>query len=323
MLREDALAVEIRHLKYIIAAADYGSFRRAAAVLHVRESAISRRIRAVEDELGVALFTRDHSGVRLTQGGERFIGRARRALTQITYATIDVGSFGRGETGIVRIGIFTSLSSGFLADLLRRFVHKYPRVRPELVEGGPAQHVSAVVRNQLDVAFLTGEPSAAGCERLPLWNERVFVALPADDALVERQEISWSELRGRRFIVSESDQGLEIQGYLVKHLAELGRHPSVTRHRVARENLLNLVAMKQGLTVTTEATIASLFPGVVYRPLMNETLPFCAIWAINNDNPALHRLLSLARLASRNWLPENDFPIHTRRRVATSPGAIA
>jgi DNA-binding transcriptional LysR family regulator len=223
----------------------------------------------------------------------------------------------------MRIGIFTSLSSGFLADLLGRFVLKYPRIRQELVEGGPAQHVSAVVRNQMDVAFLTGEPRAAGCKRLHLWDERVFVALPADDALVETQEIAWSELRGRQFIVSESDAGPEIQNYLIKHLADLGHYPSFTRHSVARDNLLNLVAMKQGITITTEATIASLFPGVVYRPLMNETLPFCAIWAINNENPALHRLLSLARLASRNWLPENDFPIHTRRRVATSPGAIA
>jgi hypothetical protein len=62
---------------------------------------------------------------------------------------------------------------------------------------------------------------------------------------------------------------------------------------------MNLVAMGQGLTLTSEATTAAHFPGVVYRPLGEEILPFCAIWSPQNDNPALRRLLSLARTMSR------------------------
>ena len=291
--------MELRHLRYVVAAAECGSFRRAAKALDIQESAISRRIRDLEDEVGAALFVRYHGGVRLTHAGERFLERARRALTQIGQAAIDAGSCGRGEAGIVRIGIFSSLASGFLADLLRNYVGESPGVRPDLIEGGPAGHIISVQRHHLDIAFLTGQPSAGGCDVAHLWNERVYVALPNDHALALRSEVSWADLADEHFIISETDPGPEIHDYLVKHLADLGRHPNVERHRVGRDNLMHLVAMGQGLTLTSEATTAACFPGVVYRPLSAEILPFCAIWSPQNDNPALRRLLSLARTMSK------------------------
>lgn len=290
-------------MRYVIVAAERGSFRSAAKALKIHESAISRRIRDLEDQVGATLFIRHHGGVRLTHAGQRFLVRARGALTQVEHAAVDAASFGRGEAGVVRIGIFSSLASGFLADLLRAYVAANPTIRPDLVEGGPAGHIAAVQRHHLDIAFLTGEPIADGCDLCHLWNERVFAALPSDDDLTLKREVSWSDLRRRRFIVSETDPGPEIHDYLVKHLADLGHHPSVERHGVGRDNLMNLVAMGQGLTVTSEATIKARFPGVVYRPLSNEVLPFCAIWSPQNGNPALRRLLSLARTMSKAALP--------------------
>ncbi|MBZ7921494.1 LysR family transcriptional regulator [Ensifer adhaerens] len=290
----------MRHLRYVFAAADNGSFRRAAAAVGVQESAISRRIRDLEDALGVALFVRSNSGVRLTHAGRQFIARTRKGVNQINHAILDAASSGRGEVGKVRIGIFTSLATGFLADLLRAFVDNNSDVRPELVEGGPAMHIAAIQHHQLDVAFLTGRPQADRCDTLHLWNERVLVAIPESHEFSGRADIMWSDLRDRHFIVSESDPGPEIHDYLVKHLADLGRHPSVERHAVGRDNLLNLVAMNQGLTVQSEATMGSQFPGVIYRPLKGEVLPFNAIWLRENDNPALRRLLSLARTMSRD-----------------------
>lgn len=265
----------------------------------IQESAISRRVRDLEDEIGAALFIRHHSGVHLTQAGDRFVARARKALGQIAEATVDAASFGRGETGTVRIGIFSSLASGFLPDLLRAYVSANPAVRPDLVEGGPSEHIAAIQKHRLDIAFLTGEPPAEGCDSTQLWNERVFVVLPMNDALSRSRAISWEDLRNRHFIVSETDPGPEIHDYLVKHLADLGFRPSIECHAVGRDNLMTLVAMGQGLTLTSEATIAARFPGVVFRPLAKEILPFCAIWSPQNDNPALRRLLSLAKSMAR------------------------
>ncbi len=293
------MPIELRHLRYVIAAAENLSFRKAAKSLGVQQSALSRRIRDLEDEIGVALFIRHHGGVHLTQAGQRFLVRARRALMHVGEATYDAASFGRGEQGVVRIGIFSSLAAGFLGNLLRAYVAAHPAAQPILIEGGPAEHIAAIRRRDLDIAFLTGRPVADGSEWAHFWDERVYVALPTDHHLISKSEISWKDLQGQNFIVSETDPGPEIHDYLVKHLADLGLHPSIERHGVGRDNLMHLVAMGQGLTVVHEAAVVVRFPGIDYRPLKDEILPFCAIWSPLNDNPALRRLLSLTRTMSK------------------------
>ncbi|TZG36012.1 LysR family transcriptional regulator [Agrobacterium sp. B1(2019)] len=291
--------MELRHLRYVISAAEKGSFRRAAKALQVSESAVSRCVRDLEDEIGVALFIRYNGGVRLTHAGQRFVERTQRALSQIGHATRDAGQFGRGEAGAVRIGIFSSLASGFIWELLNAYLSANPTVRPEIVEGGPSSHIAAVQRHHLDIAFLTGRPKADECEMAHLWNERVLVALPSRHELALKREIDWADLCERRFIVSEGDPGPEIYDYIIKHLADLGRHPLVERYGVGRDNLMTLVAMGQGLTLVSEAARGARFLGVVYRPLRGAVLPFCAIWSPSNDNPALRRLVSLAKKMSR------------------------
>ncbi len=155
----------------------------------------------------------------------------------------------------------------------------------------------------LDVAFLTGLQTADGCDVLHLWIERDFAALRITDDLTLKREISWRDLRGRRFIVSETNLGPEIHDYLTKHLGDLGHPPDVQRQSVGRANLINLVSMGQGLTLTSEATIKWRVPGVVYQPLKDEVLPFSAIWSLQNCKPTLRRVLSLASTMSNTTLP--------------------
>lgn len=301
MLRRDRdPEIQLRQLRYVIAAADHGSFRQAALAVGVRESAISRRIRDLEDDAGAALFIRYQRGVTLTEAGKNFVRRARRAINEIDLAVKEVGAAGRVEDGVLRIGIFTSLASGFIAELLERYREQHPGVRTKFVEGAPADHVAAVRLHEIDVAFLTGHPRAAGCEVTRLWCERVFVVLQETHELVAKERIEWADLRGRDFIVSEADPGPEIHDYLFKHLSELGHHPSVERCPVYnRDTLMQMVALGEGITLTSEATTGTMFPGVVYRLLVTDALPFCAVWSPRNDNPALRRMLSLARSLSK------------------------
>ncbi|WP_255609271.1 LysR family transcriptional regulator [Methylosinus sp. Sm6] len=290
---------ELRHLRYVVAAADYGSFRKAAMALGVQESAVSRRIRDLEDRMGATLFVRHHSGACLTYAGHQFVVRARKAIDQLSCATRDVALIGRGEEGLVRIGIISSLASGFLAQLVQTYETKHGSVRLEFVEGGHDDHVPAIRQHRLDVAFLTRPSKADDCDVAHLWNERVFVAMSEGDELAAKEEVAWDDLHGRGFVVSEAQPGPEIHDYLVKHLADLGVSPEIERQAVYRDTLMHIVAGGRKLTLTSEATTAAQFPGVTYRPLSDETLPFCAIWSPMNDNPAFRRLLSLAKVMSK------------------------
>ncbi len=293
---------ELRHLRYVIAMAEFGGIRKAARTLGVQPSTISRRVRDLEDEIGAALFIRAHGGVSLTYAGERFLQRARKAIDHVSYAAQDACVIGRGQEGVVRIGLMSSLASGFLPELVEAYYADHAGVRLEYSEGGPADHVSAVQQHRLDVAFLTGTTTVEDCDLAHLWNERIYVVMPTKHELAEKEEIAWRDLHGQRFIVSEAQPGPEIHDYLVKHLSSLGHSPNIQRQAVYRDTLMQIVAGGSSLTLTSEATIAAQFPGVAYRPLANEILPFCAVWSPKNDNPAFRRLLSLAKVRSTKWL---------------------
>lgn len=287
--------IELRHIRYFLAAAEYGSLRKASIALVIQESAISRRIRDLEDQLGASLFQRHSGGVFLTLAGQRFLVRARKALQQIDAGAKDVAAIGRVENGRIRIGIFSSLASGFLRDLFAAYDRQHEDVQIELIDGNPSEHVAAVRQLQIDVAFITGTTRWSDCETEHLWSERVFAVLPSEHRLTTREQLDWVDLAGESFIVSDAAPGPEIHDYLVQRLADLGHHPEIHPQHVGRDNLLSLVAVGRGLTLTSEATTVAQIPGITYRPVVNEVLPFSAVWSPRNDNPACRRLLSLAR----------------------------
>ncbi len=290
---------ELRHLRYVLAVAENSSFRGAARALQVQPSTISRRIRDLEDNLGAALFIRDHGGVSPTIAGERFIQKTRKALNELTDATLDVGVVGRGQAGVVTIGLMSSMASGFISILLDAYGADHSGIQIHFIEGDASEHIPAIQQHQMDIAFVTGMPTAADCDCAHLWNERVYVAMSSGHELAEKAAIGWSDLRSQDFVISEAQAGSEIRDYLVKHLAELGHSPHIQSHAVYRDTLMQIVAGGRSLTLTSEATIATQFPGVVYRPLSGEILPFCAVWSPTNDNPAFRRLLSLAKVLSK------------------------
>ena len=186
---------------------------------------------------------------------------------------------------------------------MRKYASEHTGVRIDFVDGNPTDHVSSVRQLGLDVAFVTGTRNWPDCDTERLWIERVFAVLPEKHALADKEEVHWIDLESENFIVSDAAPGPEVHDYLVQRLAGLSHHPKVETQHVSRDNLLSLVAVGRGLTLTSEATTVAKFPGVVYRPVANETLPFSAVWSPNNDNPALRCLLSMARTLSSAAVP--------------------
>jgi len=280
---------------------EYLSFRRVATVLGVRQSAVSRRVRELEDELGVSLFERHHAGVRITNAGVRFLQEARTALLQLDQAVKTATAAGSGTIGRISIGILSSLGTGYLRDLIQVYRSRHPEVGIQILESSSADNVAAVRKRQLDVAFIMDTTDASGCETLPLWTERIFVVLPKHHALCERKEIEWADLRKEHFIVRQSEYDRALCDRLTRRFPDPNRG-AMQKLNVGRDTLMHLVAMGLGISLTTEATIATPFPKVVFRPIArnDELLQFSAAWLPHNDNPALRRFLSLARTLAKD-----------------------
>jgi DNA-binding transcriptional LysR family regulator len=231
------MMINVRHLDYLVAAAENGSFRRAAEALHVRQSSVSRAIRQLEDDLGVSLFERRATGAHLTDAGWRLLREVRPALEQLDLARKAATAAGRGEIGVVRVGILTSLAGGFLRELVRYYGHRHPEITIDIRDGGRDEHVSAIRRRKLDVAFVTGDRGIADCEIAPLWEERVHVALPEGHELAGRPQVDWPDLQSECFIVSRFAPGPEVHNYIVRRAADYSTYPEVLYKAVVQGDI--------------------------------------------------------------------------------------
>jgi len=295
-------SIEFGHIRLFVAASEHGSFRRAAVALGIAQSSVSRRIRDLEDEIGASLFIRQSKGVELTLAGQRFLDHSREALNQIGAGTEVVSAIGRGEIGRISVGLSSPISH-FLSTLIRTFGARHDGVRITFAEGDIDMQLMAISQLRMDVAFVPHIGEWQGCDTAPLWSERLFLALPKRHPLSGKDEVQWSDLERDALLVSEAGPFNGGHEHLVRLKSEFGDHFEIQEHKLSPQSLLPLVALGLGVTLVCETRATASYPGLVFRPITGESISFGAVWSPRNDNPALRRLLSLARTLSNAIAP--------------------
>ena len=293
--------VEAFDLRTMLAVAEAGSFRKASALLNVGQSAITRRVQKLEDALGVSLFERRPTGARLTRAGAAFAARARSIIKDL-HAAIDAAhAAGIGGDGTLKVGLIASLSRGALRDVVAEYAANHPDVEIAFVESERGELLTLLSHRQLDVVVASGEFPEAHGESTLLIKEPIYIALHKDDSLADRKRLTWDEVRETHFLVSATEPGPEIHEYLIRRLADLGHRPYVTRHRLSREGIMSLVSLGLGASLVADHWRGVQYPSVTFVPVgdENERVPFSLVWRPENDNPALRRFVSLARVHAK------------------------
>ncbi|MBB3810093.1 LysR family transcriptional regulator [Pseudochelatococcus contaminans] len=294
--------LDLRPLHLVVAAAEHLSFSRAASILNIDKSSVSRAVRDFEDRIGVSLFERGPFGVRLTDAGKHFLDDILPAMLQIEHAIQFAGAAGRVETGTVRVGIISTLAGGFLRKLVQEYEQEHPGVDLDIRDGGRREHLRAIRGRQLDVAFLTGSGDVTDCQTLELWRERVYVAMSKAHALSGRKRLDWSDLREELFVVSRYAPGPDVRDYIVRRIADYSTYPAVQYRKAIQETLMHTVGLGRGITLVSEAWVYMPVPDLALVPLtaMEDIVPFSAVWSQRNDNPALRRFISFAKVLASN-----------------------
>jgi DNA-binding transcriptional LysR family regulator len=284
----------------------------------VQESTLSRHVRELEEQLGVSLFERDGTGVRVTNAGIDFFQSIEGPVHQIQDAASSASAAGRGAIGRLNVGILSSMATGFLRELIQIYRARHPNVTVRILEGASADNITAVRNRRLDIAFIVDTTEAKGCDKVTLWTERIFAVLPQQHALSRKSVIDWTDLQSEQIIVRQSERDPVLCERLTRCLSGGGQIPVVQKLNVGRENLMNLVAIGGGIGLTSEATTATPFPKVAFRPIAGDDalLQFSAAWLPHHDNPALRQFLSLARrMAKERQRRASTHSMHT----STSP----
>ena len=214
---------------------------------------------------------------------------------------------GRAGEGLLHIGTVASISTSFLHRLIREWMAKHPRVAVDIVEGSPREHIAAVIDRRLDIAFVSGSPSVAGCDVEHMWSEPLLAAVQSQHRFAGRGVVELDEAASEPFIVSKVAPGPELHDFIVgRFTRDGGSRPSISLFSVGREMLMSMVGLGFGTTLVSGAEAGVIYPGVVFVPVAGESLSFSAVWSPDNDNPALRRFLSLARMMAKDSNPSDQ-----------------
>lgn len=309
--------IEFRQLRYLIAAAEAGSFSRAARRLNIKQATLSRHILEAEKRLGMALFSRKTRGASLTPDGETYLRKARRIVKELDELNEWVRSTRNGETGGLSVGFYTSFSAGNLRATLSEFTTRHPDVKIRGFERDRELLLAGLESLLLDIAIMVGETTYAGIATRPLWSERLLAVLPENHALASRERIYWPDLAGERFLLTERDPGPEARSLILSKLGMPGFAPQIDMDDIARETALSAVALGGHISVVAETALGLQIPGVVFREVYETNghtrIGFSGYWREDNDNPVLRRFLDF--IVNRYSLP----PISHRPRDPHQP----
>lgn len=265
--------MDLRHLRYFLAVAEEGHFGRAAKRLNIVQPALSMQIKALEAELGGALFVRTSRRVVLTEAGLLMQTEAKRIFEQTERARLTVERAIRGETGRVRVGFAgNAIFSGKLIADLRLFHQCFPDAELMIHEVGPQEQVEAILAGQLDIGYTPVHSKITASDlavrRIGDWEIRV--ALTEDHPLTQHECLTIDMLAGQPLIIYDAHDAHE--HLFITLTQRLGEDCHIAYRSGSTLSILAMAATGLGLAFIPAPLQQVHIPGLVYRRLIEPNL---------------------------------------------------
>lgn len=283
--------MELRQLRYFVEVAEREHISEAAVHLRVAQSAVSRQIANLEDELGTPLFERVGRNVKLTPIGRTFLEHSITALKAIDFAAKQVEEYLDPAKGTIKVGFPTSLASYVLPTIISAFKKEYPDVSFHLRQGSYKYLIEAVKNRELNLALLGPlPPKDEAIKTTVLFSESIHALLPANHILAKRTSINLSELRHDYFVMFP--EGYILHKVAVDACRSAGFTPKITSEGEDLDALKGLVAAGIGVSLLPESSLYDSTPRMTVR------MPI--------DNPSIRRNVGIIAPTTRVLAPSEE-----------------
>ncbi len=283
-----------RTLAQFLKVVELRSLSKAAVVLGVSQPALSRAIRELESDLGVALFYRDGRGVRVTPEGRRFRMWARALEDQIAQMRVDVG---RGEQGQVQraiIGVLPSIARFLALPLTQSLRKAYPQAELRIVEGASAHLVEWLADGRIDFALLFDTPVVRRFNPEPIMAHPLYFVGAASHGSMP-PEVPFASLADKPLVLSSRQLGnrREIEAIAQRQSVSL----QVVIEADSLTSLIQLVATGQAFSILPIFAIHEEIRAgrLVASPLVNPSIDRTLVLAMQHSNVPIAGALEFVR----------------------------
>ncbi|MBQ7989584.1 MAG: LysR family transcriptional regulator [Oscillospiraceae bacterium] len=257
--------MEIRTLRYFLAAAREENMSRAADFLHVTQPTLSKAIRSLEDELGKQLFTRHSFSIRLTDEGMLLRNRAQDLVSMADKIEQEFVSLDDITGGELYLGLAESYQIRFLARSIKEFKKSYPNLHYHITSGDTEQIADKLDKGLLDFLVLAELPDSRKYEYIEFpESDRWGLVVPASDPLSSKERIGIGDLKDIPLFCSDQAWNNEIRKWAENDFAQLRLEGSFRLSYngsiFAKEGLGYLLTFDKLVNTTPES-------GLVFVPL--------------------------------------------------------
>lgn len=285
--------------------AETGSINRAAVILRLTQPALSRQMKALEDELGGPLLVRDSTGVKLTALGHLVLQRFRPVLAAIESAMTEVRRQASGTKSELRIGYLTSAAPAVLTPALNRLRAAHPELVLHLHDMSPREQLAGLRSGELDVALIGQEGAGAADEfyRLNLRSFGVCAAVSAADPLAGRVGVSLRELKTRPFIGIDEREMPGRNRWQIEVCRAAGFKPRFATVTDGITHVLSQVVSTSGVTLLPDYFRSYAHPGVVFVTVTDPQAnwDFLVLWQRGKVAAVTRKLIAELKAVVDGW----------------------
>jgi LysR family transcriptional regulator, nitrogen assimilation regulatory protein len=202
------MTMDFKQLKALVTVVEVGSVTRAAELLHLVQPAVTRQIRALEQELGVPLFERTRHGMRPTEAGTSLAERARRALTELDRARAELAPEPGVVTGIVTVGLLESAAELLATSLVSAVLRDHPGIELRLLTAYSGHLQRWLDEGDVDLSLLYNLMSTPSLNVTPLVREKLWAVARPSDELDATRPVPFSQVAAHPIVVPTEGNAL-------------------------------------------------------------------------------------------------------------------
>lgn len=241
---------DLRHIKAFLTAARIGNFTRAAAELHVSQSAFTVQIRQLEDALGVTLFDRSKRRVALTSAGREIVVPLERILIDMEAIVGQTRQLAGLRRGIVSVAVLPSIASQLLPDVIREFTHRHPGIVIQIKDVVAEKLIEAVKKDEADFGIGSRIRVDRDLKTTPLLVDRLCAFVPKTHLLGRSNSVTLKDLISLPLILTGKDSS--VREILERALKRERMQPKIAYETNYMSTAISMVRAGLGIAILPE-----------------------------------------------------------------------
>ena len=201
------MKIDILGVQAFIAIADFGGFQKAAETLHVTQTAVTQRLRNLEDFLGVMLIERTTRSIALTTIGEDFLPQARRLLEELSSTLNEIRETGKAQRGDVAIACVPTVGIQYLPQIIQEYSARFPDNRIKILDHASSRVAEAVLRREAEFGINLAGSTHPELVSVPLLQDHFVLVCRDDHPLARRRSLTWAQIQPHALIFSGDVNG--------------------------------------------------------------------------------------------------------------------